>query len=125
MACVLSACASEGLSPTAAAFAPTAVPAGIGLDPQSVGTTSAGDTYDDNALFAGRATYRCDSGESLQVDNTVTRIAIAQADGTVMELPASPSDSHTRYVKDQYAFVFDGEEALFFRPKTAPATCRR
>ncbi len=76
--------------------------------------------YEDNALYAGRSIYRCDNGESLEVNNTVTQVVLGLSDGSVMELPASPADSHTRYVKDQYAFVFDGTEALFFRPKAAP-----
>jgi membrane-bound inhibitor of C-type lysozyme len=81
--------------------------------------------YDDNASYAGHSTYRCDNGETLEVENSVTRVAVAGADGSLMELPASPADSQTRYVKDQYALVFDGDEALFFRPKAAPATCKR
>lgn len=117
-------CASEGTSPATMSLAPgaSASPADIA----DAGSDAVGAApYEDNALYAGRSTYRCDNGESLEVDNTVTQVALRLADGSMMELPASPADSHTRYVKDQYAFVFDGSEALFFRPKTAPATCRR
>lgn len=121
-ACLLGGCASDGTS------APTAslVPGASAADIADAGADAAGTVaYEDNALYAGRSIYRCDNGESLEVNNTVTQVALGLSDGSVMELPASPADSHTRYVKDQYTFVFDGTEALFFRPKAAPATCRR
>lgn len=122
-ACLMAGCASDGASPSMS-LAPGA--SASAADIADAGNDAAGAVaYEDNALYAGRSTYRCDNGESLEVDNTVTQVALGLADGSVMELPASPADSHTRYVKDQYAFVFDGTEALFFRPKAAPATCRR
>lgn len=120
VACLAAGCASDGISPVTASLAPGASAAVADM------ADAGGDAvYDDNALYAGRSTYRCDNGESIEVDNTVTQVALGLSDGTVMELPASPADSHTRYVKDQYAFVFDGAEALYFRPKAPPATCRR
>lgn len=120
----LAGCASDGTSPATMSLAPGV--SASAADIADAGSDAAGAVpYEDNALYAGRSIYRCDNGESLQVDNTVTQVALNLADGSVMELPASPADSHTRYVKDQYAFVFDGAEALFFRPKAAPATCRR
>jgi hypothetical protein len=81
--------------------------------------------YDDNALSAGKASWRCDNGETYLVDNTVTQITISAPDGQTMEMPATPADSRTRYVLQQFAFVVDGEEALFFRPKATPLTCRK
>jgi len=123
-ACLMAGCASDGASPATMSLAPGA--SASAADIADAGSDAAGAVaYEDNALYAGRSTYRCDNGESLDVDNTVTQVELGLADGSVMELPASPADSHTRYVKDQYAFVFDGTEALFFRPKAAPATCRR
>ncbi len=123
-ACLLAGCTSDGTSAPTASLAPGA--SASAADIADAGADAAGTVaYEDNALYAGRSIYRCDNGESLEVNNTVTQVALGLADGTVMELPASPADSHTRYVKDQYAFVFDGPEALFFRPKAAPATCRR
>lgn len=122
LACLAAGCTSDGTSPATMSLAPgapaSAAAEAINGDPQAV-------PYEDNALYAGRSTYRCDNGENIEVDNTVTHVALGLSDGTVMELPASPADSHTRYVKDQYAFVFDGTEALYFRPKAPPATCRR
>ena len=121
-ACLAAGCPSDSMSPATMALAAgapaSAVAEAVGGDPQAV-------PYEDNALYAGRSTYRCDNGENLEVENTVTQVALGLSDGTVMELPASPADSHTRYVKDQYAVVFDGAEALYFRPKAPPATCRR
>lgn len=119
-ACLLSACATDGID------APSA-----SLMPGSAGAveTATGDpdvaVYDDNATYEGHATYKCDNGESLQIDNTVSAVSVGFPDGSTMQLPASPADSHTRYVQEQYAMVFDGEEALFFRPKAQPLTCKR
>jgi len=120
--CLLSACATDGAAPTAS-LAPGANAAAVAGDEE--GGDLAPVAYEDNATYAGSATYRCDDGQQLAVNNSVTAVSIGFADGSTMQLPASPADSHTRYVQDQYAFVFDGDEALFFRPKTAPATCKR
>ena len=120
-ACLLSACAADGID------APTAslMPGAAGAAETASGDIEAVAVYDDNATYEGRATYKCDNGESLQVDNTVAAVSIGFPDGTTMQLPASPADSHTRYVQEQYAMVFDGQEALFFRPKAQPLTCKR
>jgi membrane-bound inhibitor of C-type lysozyme len=120
-ACLLSACAADGIDAPSASL----MPGGAGIAESSVGDGGDATNYDDNATYEGRALYKCDNGESLQVDNTVAAVSIGFADGTTMQLPASPADSHTRYVQQQYAMVFDGEEALFFRPKAQPLTCRR
>jgi hypothetical protein len=114
-------CTSDSLTTGTVGFAPGSS-AGSLLES---GSDAAYPAYEDNASYAGRAVYRCDDGENLEVSNTISQVVIAKGDGSTMELPASPADSHTRYVKDQFAIVFDGEEALFFRPKAAPATCRR
>jgi membrane-bound inhibitor of C-type lysozyme len=81
--------------------------------------------YDDNALSEGKASWRCDNGETYLVDNTVSQIVVSAPDGQTMQMPATPADSRTRYVLQQYAFVVDGEEALFFRPKASPLTCKK
>lgn len=111
-----SGCATEGTAPP------------MGLAPGALAEGSSDDTgavYEDNASYAGRSTYRCDDGHSIEVANAETAVQLGFDDGTSITLPASPADSRTRYVDQQIAFVFDGDEALFFRPKTAPATCRR
>lgn len=119
--CLLSACATDGTAPTAS-FAPGAT-GSIMAQRDSASASDA--AYEDNGNYAGSATYRCDDGQTLAVNNSVTAVSIGFADGSTMQLPASPADSHTRYVQDQYAFVFDGNEALLFRPKAPPATCKR
>lgn len=81
--------------------------------------------YDDNALSEGKASWSCDNGETYLVDNTVSEIVVSAPDGQQMQMPATPADSRTRYVLQQYAFVVDGEEALFFRPKASPLTCKK
>ena len=122
-------CTSDAsLTTGTAGFAPGAGSAFAALadaGDDAEGDASGRASYDDNASYSGRYAYRCDNGERIQVENTVTQVAIAAADGAVVQLPASPADSHTRYVQDQYAIIFDGQEALYFRPKEAPATCRR
>jgi membrane-bound inhibitor of C-type lysozyme len=119
--CLLSACAADGIDAPSASL----MPGGSGMADPVQDDGGAAVSYDDNATYEGRAIYRCDNGETLQVDNTVAAVSISFADGTTMQLPASPADSHTRYVQEQYAMVFDGQEALFFRPKAQPLTCRR
>lgn len=113
-------CATEGMT-TAQGFAPGAALAALPSDtdqaPQII--------YDDNANYAGRAVYRCDDGNTLVVENQVQTVQIGFADGTSMTLPASPADSRTRYVHEQYALVFDGNETLFMKPKSPPITCKR
>ena len=109
-------------------------------DPQVPGMAFAGDAtaaqeasgdadpavaYDDNVAYPGRAVYSCDDGEKLTVDNAVTNVHIALADGSALDMPASPPDSRNRYVNGQHALVLDGEEALYMRPKTTPVSCRR
>lgn len=81
--------------------------------------------YEDNALSAGKASWLCDNGETYLVDNIVTQITVSAPDGQTMDMPATPADSRTRYVLQQFAFVVDGDEALFFRPKATPLTCRK
>lgn len=124
LAAALAGCTSDGLSVGSVGYAPGVLAASL-PDAGADAAGGPGTGYDDNASYAGRSTYRCDSGEMIEVQNTVTKVAVAASDGSIMELPASPADSHTRYALEQYALVFDGDEALFFRPKTPPATCRR
>lgn len=94
-ACLLAGCTSDGTSAPTASLAPGA--SASAADIADAGADVAGTVaYEDNALYAGRSIYRCDNGESLEVNNTVTQVALGLADGTVMELPASPADSHTR-----------------------------
>ncbi|MGB3503065.1 MAG: MliC family protein [Mesorhizobium sp.] len=81
--------------------------------------------YEDNAASAGRFAWRCDNGETMRIDNVVTSVTIEMPGGEVLDLPASPADSRTRYVFQQYAFVVDGSDALFFRPKATPLNCKR
>lgn len=124
VAALLAGCTSDAdLTTGTAGFAAAAT--AVSLPDSGADAATDAPAYEDNASYAGRSTYRCDNGETLEVENRISLVTIAGPDGSVMDLPASPADSQTRYVKDQYAFVFDGDEALFFRPKAAPATCKR
>ena len=117
-------CASDAVQTPALSLAASAVavPEGPAEEGSAEDTTT---TYDDNASYVGSAVYRCDDGRAVDITNEETVVTLAQDDGSTLRLPASPADSRTRYAEKQYAVVFDGEEILFFRPKTEPATCRR
>lgn len=122
MLAAVSGCSTTGVQEPTLGLAPTGstlVEMGSG-DGQQVPVN-----YDDNVASAGRYLWKCDNGDQLRVDNVVTSITIGMQDGDVMQLPASPPDSRTRYVFEQYAFVIDGGEALFFRPKATPLNCKR
>jgi len=79
----------------------------------------------EGALSAGKSSWSCDNGEVFLVDNAVTQISVTSPDGQAMVMPATPADSRTRYVVQQNAFVVDGDEALFFRPRATPLTCKK
>jgi len=119
---VLGGCSTQAGQTPAMSLAPGATPTEMGSADDSGGTDV---NYDDNASSAGRFAWTCDNGDIVKVDNTVTSITVGMPDGSVMQMPATPADSRTRYVVQQYALVFDGDEALFFRPKAAPLTCKK
>ena len=71
------------------------------------------------------ATYRCDGGEALRIENRRSSVTVAKSDGTRIDLPASPPDSRARYGEPPYALVLDGREALYIETGKTPMNCRR
>lgn len=71
------------------------------------------------------ASYRCDGGQTLRVENRRTSVTVVKSDGTRIDLPASPPESRARYGEPPYALVLDGREALYFETGKAPMNCRR
>lgn len=119
---VLGGCSTQAGQTPAMSLAPGASPTEMGsADDSAVADVN----YDDNAASAGRFAWTCDNGDVVKVDNSVASVTVGMPDGSVMQMPATPPDSRTRYVMQQYALVFDGDEALFFRPKATPLTCKK
>ena len=73
----------------------------------------------------GSSVYRCDTGQTLRIENRRTSVMIVKSDGTSIELPASPPGSTARYGEPPYALVLDGREALYVETGKTPMNCRR
>ncbi|MCB1418874.1 MAG: hypothetical protein KDJ74_07675 [Notoacmeibacter sp.] len=71
------------------------------------------------------ASWRCDGGTTMQVENLGSQIKVRSPRGLDLTLPASPPGQYTRYGEPPYALVFDGREALWFVTGKAPLNCRR
>jgi hypothetical protein len=71
------------------------------------------------------ATYRCDSGQSLVVENSGASVRLTDPDGEQVDLPAAPATQRSRYGRMPYALVLDGVEALYMKNGRTPLTCRR
>lgn len=71
------------------------------------------------------ATYRCDSGESLVVENSGGSVRLTDPDGEEVDLPAAPASQRSRYGRTPYALVLDGVEALYMKNGRTPLSCRR
>lgn len=72
-----------------------------------------------------RATYRCDTGESLVVENSGPAVRLTDPDGEQVDLPAAPPSQRSRYGRTPYALVLDGVEALYMKNGKTPLSCRR
>lgn len=73
----------------------------------------------------GSATYRCNGGRKMLVDNRRSSVVLQDPDGEVMVLPAAPAGQFNRYGKKPYALVLEGGEALYVKPRKSPFTCKR
>jgi hypothetical protein len=71
------------------------------------------------------ATYRCDSGQSLVVENSGASVRLTDPDGEQVDLPAAPATQRSRYGRMPYALVLDGVEALYMKNGRTPLACRR
>ncbi|MGH6763376.1 MAG: hypothetical protein ACRECW_17520 [Phyllobacterium sp.] len=71
------------------------------------------------------ARYNCNSGETIAVENNGGSVKIAVADGETIELPASPSESRSRYGVTPYAAIFEQKTLLFIKAGSVPLECVR
>ena len=71
------------------------------------------------------ATYQCEDGSTLAVENLRTMVRVAGADDETIELPASPADQESRYGEALHALVLDGREALYMKNGSEPLSCQR
>lgn len=69
--------------------------------------------------------YDCAEDGRIQVDLTGAGIRVTEADGSVLELPASPPGQQTRFGEGVSAIVIEGREALYMRGRREPWTCTR
>lgn len=71
------------------------------------------------------ATYRCDSGSTLTIENLRTSVVVTDSDGQKVGLPAAPTESRARYGSGAYALVLERNEALWMKAGKEPDTCMR
>ena len=71
------------------------------------------------------ATYRCEDGTSLKVENLRTAVNIVDAEGESFMLPASPENQISRYGQTPTSLVLDGSEALYMKGRNPPVGCKR
>ena len=79
----------------------------------------------DEAQQPQHATYQCEDGSILAVENLRTLVRVASADGETIELPASPANQESRFGEALHALVLDGREALYMKNGSEPLTCQR
>lgn len=70
------------------------------------------------------ATYRCDGGREMTVENRRTSILIASGDDS-LELPAAPEGQTSRYALSAYALLLEGPTAMWMAGEQAPLNCVR
>lgn len=80
---------------------------------------------DTSAVQPAQATYRCESGVSLTIENLGASVRLTDPDGEQVELPAAPASQRSRYGQTPYALVLEGEEALYMKNGKTPLACRR
>lgn len=71
------------------------------------------------------AQYSCNSGETVTVENNGGSVKMAMLGGETIELPASPSESRSRYGATPYAAIFEQKTLLFIKAGSEPLECNR
>jgi len=69
--------------------------------------------------------YDCAADGRIQVELTGGGVRVTEADGSIVELPASPPGQLTRFGEGVSAIVIEGREALYMRARREPWTCVR
>jgi len=72
-----------------------------------------------------QATYRCDDGGVLTVENLKSSVTLTDAQGDIVTLPAAPAAQQSRYGQEGYALVLEGRDALYMKGGKEPLNCRR
>lgn len=70
------------------------------------------------------ASYRCDGGSEITVENFRTSVHVVDSRGVDVELPASPPAQTTRYGQPGYALILEGPNALWMVSRKKPVNCR-
>ena len=73
----------------------------------------------------GQATYRCDSGVTLDIRNAVSTVDVVDSRGVTATLPASPPGARDRYAEGPHSLVLDGRTATWFTAGKKPVDCTR
>ncbi|GHC74031.1 hypothetical protein [Limoniibacter endophyticus] len=71
------------------------------------------------------ATYRCDGGQTLTIENFQSSVLVVKPDGSSVEIPASPPNQTVRYGETPYALVLEGRDALYMKSGDMPLNCKR
>lgn len=71
------------------------------------------------------ATYNCEDGASMTIENLGSSVRVMGADGSSEELPASPANQNSRYGEAHDAVVLDGKDALVMKGNATPLACTR
>ena len=70
-------------------------------------------------------TYDCGEEGRIQVEFLGEGVRVTEADGSTVELPASPPGQRNRFGEGVSAIVIEGREALYMRARREPWTCVR
>jgi membrane-bound inhibitor of C-type lysozyme len=90
------------------------------------GCQSSGSSIDpDNVAQPRSAKFRCDSGQSIAVENLGSKVNVTTPEGATVELPSLPAGSRSRYSEGQTALVLNGRDALFMITGRPPLECKR
>jgi hypothetical protein len=71
------------------------------------------------------ASYRCDGGGEITLEDFRTSVHVVDAGGTDVELPAAPPDQTTRYGQPGYALILEKDTALWMVGGKRPVNCKR
>lgn len=69
--------------------------------------------------------YDCGEDGRIQVAISDGAVRVTEADGTAVDLPASPPGQRNRFGEGVSAIVIEGGEALYMRARREPWSCVR
>jgi hypothetical protein len=77
------------------------------------------------AMPAVSGIYDCGEEGRIQVVISGDAVRVTEADGTAVDLPASPPGQSNRFGEGVSAIVIEGSEALYMRARREPWSCIR